>query len=69
MVRFHCTAHKSTGHQPVGPIAPRDVPPQQEPQHDSPQYVPQEEDPFEIVVMVLTGEDAQEATEEAQQLS
>jgi hypothetical protein len=48
-------------------MAPRDVPPQQEPQPDSPQYVPQEEDPFEIVVMVPVGE-AQEAIEEAQQL-
>jgi hypothetical protein len=33
-------------------MAPRDVPPQLERQHDSPQYVPQEEEPFEIVVVV-----------------
>jgi hypothetical protein len=33
------------------------VPPQQEPQPDS----PQEEEPFEIVVTVPTGEDSQEA--------
>jgi hypothetical protein len=37
------------------------VPPQPEPQPDSPQYIPQEEDSFGIVVMVLTGEDTQEA--------
>jgi hypothetical protein len=40
---------------------PRDVPPPPEPQPDSPQYVPQGEDSFEIVVMVLAGEDTQEA--------
>jgi hypothetical protein len=32
--------------------------PQQAPQLDSSQYIPQEEDPFEIVVMVPVGEDA-----------
>jgi hypothetical protein len=37
-------------------LAPRDVPPQQEPQADS----PQEEEPFEIVVTVPAGEDSQE---------
>jgi hypothetical protein len=37
------------------------VPPQPEPQHDSPQHVPQGEDSFEIVVIVLAGEDTQEA--------
>jgi hypothetical protein len=50
-------------------MEPRDVPPEQEPQPDSPQYVPHEDDPFEIVVMVPVGEEAQEAMEEAQQLS
>jgi hypothetical protein len=59
---------KSTGCQPAGQMAPRDVPPQPEPQPDSPQYVPLEEDPFEIVVMVPTGEEAQEEIEEAQLL-
>jgi hypothetical protein len=33
------------------------VPPQQEPQHDS----PQEDEPFEIMVTVPAGEDSQEA--------
>jgi hypothetical protein len=40
---------------------PRDVPPQSEPQPDTPQYVPQEEDSFEIMVTVPVGEDTQEA--------
>jgi hypothetical protein len=39
----------------------RDVPPQQEPQPNSPQYVPQEEDSFKIVVTVPMGENTQEA--------
>jgi hypothetical protein len=63
------TARNSTRCHPVGQMAPRDVLPQQELQHDSPQYIPQEEDPFEIVVMVPTGEDTHEATKEARQLS
>jgi hypothetical protein len=46
--------------QPAGQIAPRDVPPQQEPQPNSLQYAPQEDDPFEIVVMVLAGEESQQ---------
>jgi hypothetical protein len=37
------------------------VPPQPEPQPDSPQHVPHGEDSFDIVVMVPTGEDTQEA--------
>jgi hypothetical protein len=61
MVCPHRTAHKSTRHQPTGQLAPRDVPPQLEPQPDSPYYVPQEEDSFKIVVIVPAGEDTQEA--------
>jgi hypothetical protein len=57
MVCTHRTARKSTGRQPTGQLAPRDVSPQQEPQLDS----PQEEQPFEIIVTVPTGEDSQEA--------
>jgi ribosomal protein L12E/L44/L45/RPP1/RPP2 len=41
------------------------VPPQPEPQLDSPQYAPQEEDNFKIVAIVPAGGD----THEAQQLS
>jgi hypothetical protein len=68
MVHSRRTAHKRTGHQPIGLIVLRDVPPQQELQHDSPHYVPQEEDPFEIMVMVPMGENTQEVAAEAQQL-
>jgi hypothetical protein len=56
MVHTRRTARKSTGHQPTGQLAPRDVLPQQEPQADS----PQKEEPFEIVVTVPAGEDSQE---------
>jgi hypothetical protein len=57
MVRTRRTARKSTGRQPIGQLVPKDVPPQQELQPNS----PQEEEPFEIVVTVPTGEDSQEA--------
>jgi hypothetical protein len=68
MVRPCRTDRKSNGHQPASQMAPRDVPPQPEPQLNSPQYVHQEEDPFEIMVMIPVGEEFQEAIEEAQQL-
>jgi hypothetical protein len=61
MVSPHRTALKSTGRQPTGQLVPRDVSPQPEPQPDSPQHVPQEEDSIEIVVMVPVGEDTKEA--------
>jgi hypothetical protein len=61
MVCPHCTVWKSTGRQPTRQLVPRDVPPPLEPQPDSPQYVPHGEDYIEIVVMVPTVEDTQEA--------
>jgi hypothetical protein len=57
MVRTRHTARKSTGHQPTGQLAQRNVPPQQEPQPDS----LQEDEPFEIMVTLPAGEDSQEA--------
>jgi hypothetical protein len=57
MVRTRRTARKSTGRQPTGQLAPRDVPPQQELQPNS----PLEEEPFKIVIAVPAGEDSQEA--------
>jgi hypothetical protein len=57
MVHIRRTARKSTGCQPTRQLALRNVLPQQEPQHDS----PQEDEPFEIMVIVLAGEDSQEA--------
>jgi hypothetical protein len=61
MVHPRRTTWKSIRRQPTGQLVPRDVPPPPEPQPDSPQYVPQGEYSFEIVVMVLVGEDTQEA--------
>jgi hypothetical protein len=57
MARTHHTAQKSTECQPTGLLALRNVLPQQEPQPNS----PQEDEPFEIMVTVPVGEDAQEA--------
>jgi hypothetical protein len=57
MARTRRTARKSTGRQPTGQLAPRNVPPQQKQRHDS----PQEDEPIEIVVTVLAREDSQEA--------
>jgi hypothetical protein len=57
MVRTRRTARKSTGRQPTRQLVPRNVLPQQEPQYNS----PQEDEPFEIMVTVPTGEDSQEA--------
>jgi hypothetical protein len=42
------------------------VPPQQEPQHDSLRYIPQEEEPFEVEIVSPEGQDA--STEEHHQL-
>jgi hypothetical protein len=57
MVHTRRTVRKSTVHQPTGQLASRNVPPQQEPQHDS----PREDEPFEIMVTLPAGEDSQEA--------
>jgi hypothetical protein len=57
MVRTRRIASKSTGCQPTGQLALRNVPPEQEPQHDS----PQEDEPFDIMVTVPAGENSQEA--------
>jgi hypothetical protein len=61
MAHTRRTARKSTGCQPTGQLAPRNVPPQPEPQPNSPQHVPQGEDSFKIVVTIPVGEDTQEA--------
>jgi hypothetical protein len=70
MVRPRRTARKSTGHLPVGQLAPRDAPPQQEPHHDSPQNIPQEEEeePFEVVVVAPEEQEPQGAMAEELQL-
>jgi hypothetical protein len=59
-------AQKNLFLQKVGvtQLAPRDVPPQQEPQHDS----PREEEPFEIVVVAPKRQEPQGAPVEEPQL-
>jgi hypothetical protein len=52
MARTHLTARKSTGRQPTGQLAPQNVPPPQESRHDSPPRASQEEEPFEIELVV-----------------
>jgi hypothetical protein len=58
------TTRKNPGRQPTGQLAPRNVPPQQEPHHDS----PQEEEPFEIMVMAPERQEPQGALVEEPQL-
>jgi hypothetical protein len=66
MVRPPRPARKSTGHQPTSQLALQDVtPPQsQESHHDSPQLISQEEEPFEVEIMVLERQEAQDAPAE-----
>jgi hypothetical protein len=52
MAHTRPTARKSTSRQPIGQLAPHDVPPPQELQHESPQHTSQEEEPFEIELVV-----------------
>jgi hypothetical protein len=60
------TACKSTAHQPTGSMAPRNVPPPQEPHHDSPPLASQEES-FEIELVVPSSPATQGAPAEEQQ--
>jgi hypothetical protein len=60
------TAHKSTGHLPVGQLAPRHVPPPQEAQPTAPQEGSQEEEPFEIELVVPESPTAQGSLAEKQ---
>jgi hypothetical protein len=64
MAHTRRTTRKSTGRQPTGQLEPRNVPPQQEPQHDS----LQEEEPFEIVVVAPERQEPQGAPVEEPQL-
>jgi hypothetical protein len=67
MARTHRTACKSTGHLPVGQLAPRHVPPPQETQPDAPQDTSQEEEPFEIELTVPESPTTQDSPAEEQQ--
>jgi hypothetical protein len=65
MTHTHRTAHKSTGHPPIGQLAPQNVPQPQESQPDAPRYASQEE-PFEIELVVPEGPTAQGSPSEVQ---
>jgi hypothetical protein len=67
MARIHLTAHNSTGRQPAGQLAPQNVPPLQEPHHDSPPHASQEHEPFEIELVVPDSKAAQGAPAKEQQ--
>jgi hypothetical protein len=69
MARTRRTPCKSTGHLPVGQLAPQNVPQPQESQPDLPQEASPEEEPFEIVLVVPESPTAQDSlAEEHQQL-
>jgi hypothetical protein len=61
------TARKSTGHLPVGQLAPRNVPQPQESQPDIPQEASPEEEPFEIELVIPESPTAQDSPAEEQQ--
>jgi hypothetical protein len=67
MAHTRLTARKSTGHQPTCQLAPQNVPPPQEPHHDSPPHASQEEKPFEIELVVPGSQAAQGAHAKEQQ--
>jgi hypothetical protein len=52
MARTCLTARKSIDRQPTGQLAPQNMPPPQEPHHNSPPRASQEEEPFEIELVV-----------------
>jgi hypothetical protein len=67
MARTRRTARKSTGHLPVGQLAPRNVPQPPEFQPDIPQEATPEEEPFEIELVVPESPTAQDSPAEEQQ--
>jgi hypothetical protein len=66
MAHTHRTARKSISRLPVGQLAPQHVPPPQEAQPDAPQDALQEEEPFEIELVVPEGPMAQGSPVEEQ---
>jgi hypothetical protein len=61
------TARKSTDRLPIGQLAPQNVPQPQESQPDVPQDTSQEEEPFEIELVVPESPTAQDSPTEEQQ--
>jgi hypothetical protein len=66
MAHTHCTACKSIGRLLVGQLAPQYVPPPQETLPDAPQDASQEEEPFEIELVVPESPTAQGSPVEEQ---
>jgi hypothetical protein len=67
MARTRRTTRKSISRLPVGQLAPRHVPPPQEAQPDTPRDASQEEEPFEIELVVPEDPTAQGSPVEQQQ--
>jgi hypothetical protein len=67
MAHTHLPAHKSIGRQPTSQLAPQNMPPSQEPHHDSAPHASQEEELFEIELVVPSSPAAQGAPTEEQQ--
>jgi hypothetical protein len=67
MAHTHRTARKSTGHLPVGQLAPQNVPWPQESQPDIPREATSEEEPFEIELVVPESPTAQDSPAKEQQ--
>jgi hypothetical protein len=67
MAHTHRTARKSIGRLPVGQLAPQNVPQPQESQADAPQEASQEEEPFEIELVVPESPTAQDSPTKEQQ--
>jgi hypothetical protein len=67
MAHTRRTERKSTGHLPVGQLAPRNVPQPQESQPNIPQEASPEEEPFEIELVVPKSPMAQDSPAEEQQ--
>jgi hypothetical protein len=69
MARTRRTVRKSTGRLPVGQLALRNMPQPQESQPNAPQEASQEEEPFEIELVVPKSPTAQDSPVEEQQQS
>jgi hypothetical protein len=67
VARTHRTARKSTSQLPVGQLAPQNMPQPQESQPNAPQEASQEEEPFEIELVILESPTAQGSSAEEHQ--
>jgi hypothetical protein len=67
MAHTRRTARKSTGHLPIGQLAPQNVPQPRESQPDIPQEASPDEEPFEIELVVPESPTAQDMPAEEQQ--